>query len=269
MDMKIFSPLHRLMFPCGFAMVASFASAADGGKGGPVTFQDFEKSAVSGAAVPSGLSDPLKALWHAKADQWDKSHEIAQDIKTPTGSWIHAFLHREEGDPGNAGYWYRRAGKTMPEGVTIAEEWSCIARELWHQEHGITPGEEVITSATGQVAMSEKPAGGEEGVWDTVIRKDGKVVLRIPNARPVSFRPAGDVLLLREAAADDDCRHFLVKPSTGAKVPDFGKRKSIGGRMVTGHKWSDDGRSLTLLSAGEGDAVRKEEIVVDEHVSSE
>lgn len=255
------------MFPCGLAMVASFASADEGGAGGPKTFQDFEKSAIVGAEVPSGLSDPLRALWHAKAQQWEKSHDIAQDIKTPTGSWIHALLHREEGDLGNAGYWYRRAGKTMPEGVTIAEEWSFIARELWQQEKGITPGQEVVTSATGLVAMSEKPAGDEEGVWDTVIRKDGKVVQRISNARPVSFRPAGDMLLLRDAAADDDIRHFIVKPSADAMVPGFGKRKSIGGRMVTGHKWSDDGRSLTLMSAGDGDAVQKEEIEVEGQVS--
>ncbi len=267
--MKTTSPFHKLVFPFGLAIVASFAPADASGAGGPKTFQDFEKSAVVGAEAPSGLSDPLRALWHAKAQQWEKSHDIAQDIKTPTGSWIHAFLHREEGDLGNAGYWYRRAGKTMPEGVTIAEEWSFIARELWQVERGVTPGEEVVTSAAGQVAMSEKPAGKEEGVWDTVIRKNGKVVLTIPNARPVSFCPAGDVLLLRDAAADDDIRHFLVKPSAGAKVAEFGKRKSIGGRMVTGHKWSDDGRSLTLLSAGDGDAVKKEEIVVEENVTAE
>lgn len=266
MDMKVFFPLYRLMFPCGLAMVASFASAA-GGEGGLKTFSDFEKSAVAGAAVPSGLSEPLRAMWHAKAQQWEESHDIAQDIKTPTGSWIHAFLHREEGDLGNAGYWYRRAGKTMPEGVTIAEEWSFIARELWQAEKGITPGEEVVTSATGLVALSEKPAGDGEGVWDTVIRKDGKLVVRIPNARPVSFRPAGDVLLLKDAAADDDIRHFLVRPSADTKVPGFGKRKSIGGRMVSGHKWSDDGRSLTLMPAGE--AGQKEVIVVDDFLSAE
>jgi hypothetical protein len=257
------------MFPCGLALAYSFASANEGGGGGPKSFREFEKSAVSGAVVPSGLSDPLRAMWHAKADEWEKSHDIAQDIKTPTGSWIHAFLHREEGDLPNAGYWYRKAGKTMPKDVSIPEEWSFIARELWQQEKGIAPGEEVVTSASGLVAMSEKPAGGGEGVWDTVIRKDGQMVLRIPNARPVSFSPAGDVLLLADAAADDDCRHFLVRPSAGAKVPEFGKRKSVGGRMVTGHKWSEDGRSLTLLSAGDGDAVGKEEIVAEEQVSSE
>jgi hypothetical protein len=266
--MKAPFSFFRRMFPCGLAMVASFASSAAGGEGVPKTFQDFEKSAVSRAAVPSGLSEPLRALWHAKAGQWEKSHDIAQDIKTPTGSWVHAFLHREEGDLPNAGYWYRKAGKTMPKGVSIAEEWSAIARELWRTEHGITPGEEAVTSATGQVAMSEKPAGGGEGEWDTVIRKDGQVVLRIPNARPVSFRPAGDVLLLMEAAADDDIRHFLVKPSAEAKVPAPGARKRIGSRVTTGHKWSEDGRMLTLMSAGDGDAAQEKEIAVDDHLSS-
>jgi len=244
-------------------MMVSAFGAAGGGDGVPKSFAEFEKSAVAGATVPGGLSEPLKAMWHAKAGEWEKAHDIAQEIKTPAGSWIHAFLHREEGDLGNAGYWYRRAGKTMPEGVTIEEEWSYVARELWNLEHGIEPGWEAVTSATGMVAASEKPGGAAEGEWQTIVRMNGKVLLSIPNARPVSFRPQGDVLLLREAAADDDCRHFLVKPSAGAKVPGFGARTRVGGRMVAGHKWSEDGRTLTLVSGRKG-APETEEVVVED-----
>ncbi len=97
-------------------------------------FTEFEKSAIAGTPVPDGLSEPLRAMWHARAGQWKLAHEIAQEIKTPTGSWIHAFLHREEGDLSNADYWYQCAGKTMPKGLEIAEEWSIIARELWQRD---------------------------------------------------------------------------------------------------------------------------------------
>lgn len=57
------------------------------------------------------LPAPLQALWHAEKGDWDTAHRIAQDIPTPEGSWIHANLHREEGDLGNARYWYNRAGR--------------------------------------------------------------------------------------------------------------------------------------------------------------
>jgi hypothetical protein len=221
--------------------------SASGGEAAPGSFAEFKASAVSGAPVPANLSEPLRAMWHARAGQWEPAHRIVQDLDTPTGSWIHGFLHREEGDLGNAGYWYRRAGMTIPTGVEIAEEWLWIARELWQREKGITAGEETFTSATGLVASSEKSASGEEGTWDTLIRKDGKEVLRIGNARPVSFSPAGDVLLLIDAAADDDCRYFIVKPVAGVKVPPFGQRVSIGGRFTNGHKWSEDGLSVTLI----------------------
>ena len=51
------------------------------------------------------------ALWYAMKDNWDMAHNIAQDINSETASWIHAYLHRVEGDLSNANYWYNRAGK--------------------------------------------------------------------------------------------------------------------------------------------------------------
>ena len=51
------------------------------------------------------------ALWHAMKNNWDMAHNIVQDIKTETASWIHAYLHRVEGDLDNANYWYNRAEK--------------------------------------------------------------------------------------------------------------------------------------------------------------
>lgn len=266
--MNHFFKLRRWCLPCGFALGFSLMGpVASGGDTVPKSFADFKKSAVPGAQVPAGLSETLRAMWFAKSGQWEPAHEIAQDIKTPIGSWIHGFLHREEGDLANAGYWYRRAGMTLPTGVEIVEEWSWIARELWQRENGITPGEETFTSASGLVATSEKSAAGEEGTWDTLIRKDGKEMVRIENSRPVSFNPAGDVLLLIDAAADDNCRHFLVKPAAGVKVPPFGQRVSIGGRFTTGHQWSADGQSVTLVPDAKLSGAKPDTISVAEHLS--
>ena len=53
----------------------------------------------------------VRALWHDATGDWDGAHRVAQDVETPEGAWVHAYLHRKEGDIGNAGYWYRRAGK--------------------------------------------------------------------------------------------------------------------------------------------------------------
>jgi hypothetical protein len=266
--MKTLPSMLRLWFPGCFAGVVFFASSAGVAVGGPKTFAEFEKSAAAGTSIPAGLSEPLKSLWHAKAGQWEKAHDIAQEIKTPTGSWIHAFLHREEGDLPNAAYWYRRAGMTPPENTSIAEEWQAIARELWQRENGITPGEEILTSATGLVAASVKPKEQEEGAWDTIIRKNGQVLMTIPNARPVSFNPTGDVLLLIDAAADDNCRHFLIRPAAKLEVPPFGKRVSVGGRFVTSHQWSDDGKSVTLISDAAAEGAKPETITVEENLTA-
>lgn len=71
---------------------------------------EFIKSVHEGT-MPEGLSGALQALWQAQAGNWEQAHNIAQDIHDKDGSWIHAHLHREEGDEFNAGYWYNKAGK--------------------------------------------------------------------------------------------------------------------------------------------------------------
>mgnify|MGYP001237277121 CR=1 FL=1 len=60
---------------------------------------------------PNSLTDINLALWHAKKNNWDLAHNIVQNMNTDTAYWIHAYLHRFEGDLGNANYWYNRAGK--------------------------------------------------------------------------------------------------------------------------------------------------------------
>ena len=82
--------------------------------------EDFIKS-IKEESPPEGLTEPLQAMWHARKGNWDKAHNSAQSISTELGSWIHAYLHRVEGDLSNADYWYKRAGKPQFQGSTEAE----------------------------------------------------------------------------------------------------------------------------------------------------
>ena len=70
-------------------------------------------------------SEALKSLWHEAKGDWEASHSIAQDIPSEVGNWIHAYLHRKEGDEWNAGYWYRQAKRPFPT-LTLEEEFKEI-----------------------------------------------------------------------------------------------------------------------------------------------
>lgn len=91
-------------------------------------FEEF-KASMAGELPPRGITSSLAALWYAGKDHWEEAHAIAQDVPTREGSWVHAYLHRVEGDQWNAGYWYNRAGKTMPD-VGLEQEWEDIVRAL-------------------------------------------------------------------------------------------------------------------------------------------
>ncbi len=93
-----------------------------------VSLADF-KASLSDTAPALELSAPLAALWWAAKGDWNKAHSIAQDDETSEASWVHAYLHRVEGDLGNAGYWYRRAGKPAASGP-LEGEWEQIVRAL-------------------------------------------------------------------------------------------------------------------------------------------
>ncbi len=95
----------------------------------PMDIRTFNDS-LSGATPPAGLSRPLQALWRAAKGDWDGAHNLVQqDEGEPVHDWVHAHLHRVEGDLSNAGYWYRRAGKPAAKGTTDAE-WTAIVRAL-------------------------------------------------------------------------------------------------------------------------------------------
>jgi hypothetical protein len=92
-----------------------------------MSIEEFRKLAAS--EEPPELPAALLALLYDARGDWESAHEAAQALATAEGAWIHAYLHRKEGDPGNAGYWYRRAGRPMPR-CTPEVEWEQIAGEL-------------------------------------------------------------------------------------------------------------------------------------------
>ena len=89
---------------------------------------EFNKS-LHADNPPSDASVYLKALWHDAKGNWDKAHELIQDLSDKNGSWIHAYLHRKEGDLFNADYWYSKAGKRRPS-FSLEEEWEQLATAL-------------------------------------------------------------------------------------------------------------------------------------------
>jgi hypothetical protein len=93
-----------------------------------VNMADFKASLANAAPAP-GLAPPLAALWWAAKGDWDAAHKIVMNEDTKDAAWVHAYLHRAEGDLSNAGYWYRRAGK--PEARdTLDAEWQRIVDTL-------------------------------------------------------------------------------------------------------------------------------------------
>ena len=89
---------------------------------------DFKASLSASAPAPE-LDAPLAALWWAAKGQWDEAHRIVQDKETADAAWVHAYLHRVEGDLGNAAYWYRRAGKPVCR-EPLETEWLAILNQL-------------------------------------------------------------------------------------------------------------------------------------------
>jgi len=89
---------------------------------------EFQKS-LAGATPPENLSFALLGLWWDAKDDWEKAHESAQQDEGSAGAWVHAYLHRKEGDLSNAQYWYRRAGRSQSQG-SLQTEWNEIAASL-------------------------------------------------------------------------------------------------------------------------------------------
>lgn len=83
------------------------------------------RASLSAIAPAPALSPPLAALWWAANGQWERAHEIVQDEDGAEAAWVHAYLHRVEGDLANASYWYRRAGQPVA-ADSLQAEWERI-----------------------------------------------------------------------------------------------------------------------------------------------
>lgn len=87
------------------------------------------RSSIADSAPPGGLGAAARALWWDAKGNWNKAHECAQAQEDATGAWVHAYLHRKEGDNSNAGGWYRRAGRPPATG-SLEAEWTVIAQAV-------------------------------------------------------------------------------------------------------------------------------------------
>jgi hypothetical protein len=90
---------------------------------------DELKATLSTETPPDNISGPLEGLWWAAKGDWDRAHKIVQDDESREAAWVHAYLHRVEGDLPNASYWYRTAGKAVASGA-LEDEWAAIAAGL-------------------------------------------------------------------------------------------------------------------------------------------
>jgi hypothetical protein len=107
---------------------ARFTPRLFGANLGRMDFAAFRASLAASSPPPS-LSDALRALWLDARGDWDGAHDAAQADEGGAGDWVHAYLHRKEGDAGNAAYWYRRAGKPVCR-TSLGAEWEEIAEAL-------------------------------------------------------------------------------------------------------------------------------------------
>lgn len=89
----------------------------------------MDAAALARRESAEGLAPLPAALWWDARGAWDRAHELAQSVETADGAWVHAYLHRKEGDLANADYWYRRAGRRRP-ATTLEQEWAEIAGAL-------------------------------------------------------------------------------------------------------------------------------------------
>jgi len=92
-----------------------------------MTLAEFK--ATLSSTTPPAVPPLLVALWHDARGDWEQAHRVAQEIDDRHGAWVHAYLHRKEGDLGNAAYWYGRADQPAATDAVDAE-WARIAAAL-------------------------------------------------------------------------------------------------------------------------------------------
>jgi hypothetical protein len=90
---------------------------------------DMDSDSFKALAEPSGLAAPLRALWYDAKGNWEAAHDALQEASDQDSDWVHAYLHRKEGDEANARYWYRRAQQALPQ-HSLDEEWNQLVTHL-------------------------------------------------------------------------------------------------------------------------------------------
>lgn len=93
----------------------------------------FEASTAD-PSPPRGLPPVLEALWFEAHGDWQRAHRLVQDLSDASAAWVHAYLHRKEGDIWNADYWYAHAGRSRP-AVGLESEWRDIVTSLLGNRH--------------------------------------------------------------------------------------------------------------------------------------
>lgn len=101
-----------------------------------VTPESFQQAGLPGA----GFSKPLVALWLDAQGKWDEAHTMVQEDESAEGAWVHAYLHRREGDSSNARYWYARAGRPVFSG-SLEGEWNFLTATLLAERENERKGE--------------------------------------------------------------------------------------------------------------------------------
>ena len=96
------------------------------------SINEFRES-LKGDQPPKELTELLQALWWDAKGSWNRAHETAQDTSNTNGAWVHAYLHRKEGNEGNASYWYSRAGKSKST-APFNQEWEQIVVSFLEEE---------------------------------------------------------------------------------------------------------------------------------------
>jgi hypothetical protein len=93
-----------------------------------MTVEEFRKT-LSDFSPPASVTPLICALWHDARRQWQQAHSVVQEIESREAAWVHAYLHRKEGDEANAAYWYRRASQPVAR-ESLESEWERIVRAL-------------------------------------------------------------------------------------------------------------------------------------------
>jgi hypothetical protein len=94
-----------------------------------MSLSEFKQLIEQGQKCPESLPTALQALWYNKKGDWKTAHEIVQNASDAHSAWVHAYLHRQEGDLSNARYWYRHSGQPESK-VGLDQEWEQITSSL-------------------------------------------------------------------------------------------------------------------------------------------